>query len=465
MLPLMMLNPLDLGTFTTEPSSADLLPQDALEPTVDFADILQVGLQPPGQMAAENGRPLPLAGNGLPSVGASAPGTAGTALERALPLPVVGQILVEGRPGAGLVEPGATPLAVGRLPALPTAATAETPQRGLALSATLHAPATQRLSAENLLQQQAAQQETTARAAADGSRIGLQQTARPQPAPETGVLPPTLDTVTAAQTAAARADLAEAVLGRTQSPRALAESMTSGGGSRDSQPAPLPRADALHPGILREIRQPVPLASTGQPVQNPVESLSQVESQLTQGPGTAQGSPSAPTPLSQAPASFNATASAAATPHAQAPIDVPVKDTAWGGALGERVVVMANNQLQSAEIRLTPAELGPLRVQVAVEDGAANVTFHAQHAVTREAIEQALPRLRELLAENGLTLNQADVGEQAGPDVQQGNREATGEGAVSDGVFAEADEESAAESVAARDRFRPRAEGLVDTFA
>lgn len=93
-------------------------------------------------------------------------------------------------------------------------------------------------------------------------------------------------------------------------------------------------------------------------------------------------------------------------------IPTSVRDSAWGEQVGQRVLMMAGNRMHTAEIRLTPAELGPLRVQVSVDDGAANVTFHAQHAVTREAIEQALPRLREMLAENGLSLGQANVGEQ-----------------------------------------------------
>ena len=109
---------------------------------------------------------------------------------------------------------------------------------------------------------------------------------------------------------------------------------------------------------------------------------------------------------------------AAAVQQANDLISVPVRDRGWGEQIGERVLLMAGNQMKSAEIRLTPAELGPLRVQVSVDDGAANVTFQAQHAVTREAIEQALPRLRELLAENGLSLGQASVGEQG---VAEGN--------------------------------------------
>lgn len=101
-------------------------------------------------------------------------------------------------------------------------------------------------------------------------------------------------------------------------------------------------------------------------------------------------------------------------------VRTPVTDPAWGERIGQRVVMMAGNQLQQAEIRLTPAELGPVRVQIAVEDGATNVTFHAQHAVTREAIEAAMPRLREMLAESGLSLGQANVG---GDSVAEGQRE------------------------------------------
>jgi len=93
-------------------------------------------------------------------------------------------------------------------------------------------------------------------------------------------------------------------------------------------------------------------------------------------------------------------------------IGTPVRDAAWGEMLGERVLVLTERQMKFAEIRLTPADLGPLRVQISVEEGATNVTFQVQHAVTREAIEQALPRLREMLADSGLSLGQTDVSEQ-----------------------------------------------------
>lgn len=100
---------------------------------------------------------------------------------------------------------------------------------------------------------------------------------------------------------------------------------------------------------------------------------------------------------------------APALPAAAAALNLPVTDARWGEALGERVTWMAGQKLDSAEIRLNPAELGPIRIKISMEENQAQVTFTAQHAVTRDAIEQALPRLRELFSGEGLNLTNADV--------------------------------------------------------
>ncbi|MDJ0939392.1 MAG: flagellar hook-length control protein FliK [Woeseiaceae bacterium] len=114
-----------------------------------------------------------------------------------------------------------------------------------------------------------------------------------------------------------------------------------------------------------------------------------------------------------------ASAAVAASPTLQA-IDIPVQESGWDRVMSERVLMLANKGAGSAELRLTPAELGPLRVQVSVDDGQATVSFQAQHALTREAIEQALPRLRDMLSENGLTLTNANVSDEG---LYQGHRE------------------------------------------
>ena len=58
--------------------------------------------------------------------------------------------------------------------------------------------------------------------------------------------------------------------------------------------------------------------------------------------------------------------------------------------MAERVVWMTNANIQEAEIQLNPRELGPIGIKVTVQNEQASVSFVAQHATTREALEQAL---------------------------------------------------------------------------
>lgn len=90
-------------------------------------------------------------------------------------------------------------------------------------------------------------------------------------------------------------------------------------------------------------------------------------------------------------------------------LTVPMRQANWGQAMAERVVWMTNANIQEAEIQLNPRELGPIGIKVTMNNDQANVSFVAQHASTREALEAAIPRLREMLSENGLQLGQSDV--------------------------------------------------------
>ena len=146
------------------------------------------------------------------------------------------------------------------------------------------------------------------------------------------------------------------------------------------------------------------------------------------------------------------------------PIQTPVGEPGFDDAIADRVWVMTQARLGNAEIRLTPAELGPVRIQVAVDDGTANVSFQAAQAATREAIEQALPRLRELFAENGLSLGQASVGDDG---VRDGHRETPEQAAVnlSDDAGEDAGAETAAADAPRSSRHALAGTSLVDTFA
>lgn len=93
-------------------------------------------------------------------------------------------------------------------------------------------------------------------------------------------------------------------------------------------------------------------------------------------------------------------------------IPIPVRSPQWGQALGQRVVFMANNQLQQAQITLNPERLGPVQVKLHMDkEQQVHVTMTAQHGTTREAMENALPRLREMLEQSGINLGSVDVGD------------------------------------------------------
>ena len=85
----------------------------------------------------------------------------------------------------------------------------------------------------------------------------------------------------------------------------------------------------------------------------------------------------------------------------------------WGRTLGQQLNWMVNNQLQHAEIRVNPPDLGPIELRVSLQHNQTSVTFFCHEAAVREALETALPRLREMLDSQGITLNQAQVSDQS----------------------------------------------------
>jgi flagellar hook-length control protein FliK len=94
-------------------------------------------------------------------------------------------------------------------------------------------------------------------------------------------------------------------------------------------------------------------------------------------------------------------------------ISAPVGTAAFNGELGGKSTWMAHQGLQSASLQLSPEHLGPVDVRIAVQDGSATVSFNASHPDTRAALEQALPRLRDMFATQGLTLSDASVSQQS----------------------------------------------------
>jgi|GEM_PF-2076269 len=96
----------------------------------------------------------------------------------------------------------------------------------------------------------------------------------------------------------------------------------------------------------------------------------------------------------------------------------PVASSAWGERLGEQIVWMTRNGLQQVDLKLNPANLGPLSISLNMEGNRASIHFTVASMEVRQAIEDAMPRLRKMMAANGVSLGDADVDEQARRDAE-----------------------------------------------
>lgn len=175
--------------------------------------------------------------------------------------------------------------------------------------------------------------------------------------------------------------------------------------------------------------------------------------QIQSDPGTPVTAP----PLVLASAQPSATLTGVTT------VATPFGASVWQEDFAQQVVLVGKRDLSTAQIKLNPAELGPIEVNLSIKNDRAEASFSAASAPVREAIEAALPRLREMFAEAGITLGNATVSQDLGQAKQ----------AFTQGEFGQAqrhgEEGHPAETDARADTnlavVRKRSLGLIDTFA
>ena len=77
--------------------------------------------------------------------------------------------------------------------------------------------------------------------------------------------------------------------------------------------------------------------------------------------------------------------------------------------LQERVTSMLSINNKEAEIRLDPPEMGSMQIRIRSDAEQAQINFVVQNQQAKEALEQSLPRLRELLMQQGLELGESSI--------------------------------------------------------
>lgn len=75
----------------------------------------------------------------------------------------------------------------------------------------------------------------------------------------------------------------------------------------------------------------------------------------------------------------------------------------WAEAVAQRLSQLAESPQARANIRLNPPQLGPMQIEVHVDGDRAVVQLAVHHDMTRDALEQAMPKLRAQLESSGFS--------------------------------------------------------------
>lgn len=144
-------------------------------------------------------------------------------------------------------------------------------------------------------------------------------------------------------------------------------------------------------------------------------------------------------------------------------VQAPLHDGRWASDFGQKIVWMAKADQQDAQININPPELGPVQITLNLKGDNASATFASPHAEVRQALESAMPRLREMMAEAGIALGQTNVGSQFAQQTPQENRQPPSDSprfAVDNAILSSQSGVAATATTGAS-----RGQGLVDLFA
>jgi flagellar hook-length control protein FliK len=96
--------------------------------------------------------------------------------------------------------------------------------------------------------------------------------------------------------------------------------------------------------------------------------------------------------------------------------------------LQERVRSMLSINNKEAEVRLDPPEMGSMQIRIRSDAEQAHINFVVQNQQAKEALEQSMPRLREMLAQQGLELGESTIsyGQSGGESSEQGENRTQG---------------------------------------
>ncbi len=148
-----------------------------------------------------------------------------------------------------------------------------------------------------------------------------------------------------------------------------------------------------------------------------------------------------------------------AVANTSAVITTAVSHPAWPDELGQKITWMTTQRLQSAELKLHPAHLGPIEITLQLSgEQQISAQFVSHHPAVRETIEANLPKLREIMAENGITLADTSVSADNSRQQSEGRQDRSLSRPGTHGAYNSASQHATHSSPI-------RHTGLIDTFA
>lgn len=94
-------------------------------------------------------------------------------------------------------------------------------------------------------------------------------------------------------------------------------------------------------------------------------------------------------------------------------IETPLGQGGWHEEIGQKLTWMAGSNSQQADLVLNPPQLGRVEVSLTMNGDQASAVFTSANPAVREALENSLHRLREVLANAGVSLGQTHVGSES----------------------------------------------------
>jgi flagellar hook-length control protein FliK len=108
-----------------------------------------------------------------------------------------------------------------------------------------------------------------------------------------------------------------------------------------------------------------------------------------------------------------ASASSDASPVPSLRVQADVGSAEFPQSLADRVSFMVDNSWSNAKLQVNPPQLGPIELQIAVQGDRAQVMMSTHSALTRDALEASVPKLREMLSSQGFTQVNVDVSQRS----------------------------------------------------